>query len=959
MFVSSPRVLSVISLFCILATMTPDMARSAERPLTGVAWQYADLAYKSYEAGDYAQALTQLDSALMSRPDVARLQLLKVYTLQKLGRIRDARDTAQAAVDAGTGTPALQAALTTLQRELAAAQVPAPVTPPGAPRPVTTDAPGQTVAPASIAATPAAQALPASRPKPVAATPSRSFRIATQAYADYKRGDMPAAAAGAQRAFRLDPKQGAWAMLWLDALRAQGQSEAEAAAIDVALSLGAPNNAELQARRQTLGRERAFDLVSGAYQAIAAGRASDAIGMLRAAVALAPDVSRFRLLLITTLVTDEQLAQAEIAATQALAQDDNDTSARVMRGYVRQRQGNTAASQQDFDLALAQAGGDVAQHRHIRLIAADAALAAGSVARVRTLLQPLDATDTAVERRVHTLRSSRATARLTASNYPAPIQDCRETSDGVQCTLLAYDQLTTQDTPAARAYAAYRQQNYQEAIQQATLAVQQSPTPDMERLYTTTLAAGNNAQAAQAGQRLDAALADDPRNAELLMQRGYLRQRLGQRQEALADIRAARATGNAPPTALMTEGYLLSALGDKPTAVQAFKKSIDLANSGELEWDERQRENVRNDIADMSREWGIVTSSSYRGALPATSNLAGTAISTPGASVYNTAEIFWRPPQTNNRFGMLEAYARVSNTLYNEESTFESIRYVDPCTGAATPDGRSSDERTNRSGTVNGWPSTVGSLGLRYAVADTGINVGLERRFFLGSATREGTLYPKSRSVQCDIQQGFDAPRGINSTTQYKLDDNAGGWMTYVSYGFYRGSRLRTDVPSWLTVEGYAQLGYAWDSNNARFDVKSANADGGNTIASSKGKLKRAQAFATTEVRLGRSFRFFPISDKLVVFPHVVVGADWLWQKQEAEDVDYAGLGSLDYRLSDSGRSWSLGVGPGIAVRHHFREDRYSAPKSYLDFSLQYRFPVGGGDQARAKGLFANMTLFY
>ncbi len=141
--------------------------------MTGAAWQYADQAYKSYDAGNYADALTQVNHALNARPDVARLQLLKVYTLQKLGRDQEALAAAQAAVEQGLDDPGLKAAIANLK--------------PSPPKPAS---------------------APVARPAPRRASAyERGYPIATKAYADYKRGDMPAAEKGAERAFRTDPRQ--------------------------------------------------------------------------------------------------------------------------------------------------------------------------------------------------------------------------------------------------------------------------------------------------------------------------------------------------------------------------------------------------------------------------------------------------------------------------------------------------------------------------------------------------------------------------------------------------------------------------------------------------------------------------------------------------------------------------------------------------------------------------------
>ena len=69
----------------------------------------------------------------------------------------------------------------------------------------------------------------------------QAHALATDAYAAYDAGRMGEAASKAEQAFRQQPTQGAWAMLWVAALEAQQQPEQADAAIATALQLGAPN----------------------------------------------------------------------------------------------------------------------------------------------------------------------------------------------------------------------------------------------------------------------------------------------------------------------------------------------------------------------------------------------------------------------------------------------------------------------------------------------------------------------------------------------------------------------------------------------------------------------------------------------------------------------------------------------------------------------------------------------
>ncbi|TFY07731.1 hypothetical protein, partial [Escherichia coli] len=127
----------------------------------------------------------------------------------------------------------------------------------------------------------------------------------------------------------------------------------------------------------------------------------------------------------------------------------------------------------------------------------------------------------------------------------------------------------------------------------------------LQGLLTTTLAAGNRAQQDEARQRLDAALAQRPDDAGALMQRGYLNQKAHEPARALADFRAAEATGKAPKSVVLDQAYASAANGYHPQAVTLLRSAIDRADAGELPLDERQRYNVRNAIANYSREWGV------------------------------------------------------------------------------------------------------------------------------------------------------------------------------------------------------------------------------------------------------------------------------------------------------------------------------------------------------------------
>lgn len=901
----SPRTRTLLLRAALCAGLLPLSAVADTPPaLTGEAWTQADLAERSYANSRFGDALKEVNAALKLRPDVPELHLRKVYTLQKLGRAGEARKAAQAALASGVNTPALQA---------------------------------EAKAPAAVAGT-------GKRPASAALTPyQKAYPLAKKAY-DALNADNPQDAQRfAEQAFRIDPSQGAWALVWVEALEDQQKWSEASQAASTAIALGAPNRSDLEGRRQSHNRRLADIPAQQAYQAMAQQRNADAIALAREAVSLAPSLAPHRLLLLTVLLQDKQYAAAEQAASDALEEDDENSLMRAMRAYLRQLRGDVAGAREDFDEVLAQDWLDEEQLRNLRLIAIDAALADNDTARAKALLEPLDPTDeAALKRRQQLDKGAKKHVPLTTAAYPMPVMSCSLGSYGTQCELLPADAQPDTQGAAMQAYAAYTRQDYAEAIAQARLAAEQDPdNPELQRLLTTTLSAGDRAQMRDAQQRLSAALSQDPENVDLLMQRGYLNQRLRQPGLALEDFRAARRTGKVPSTIVLDEAYAMAAMGDNPSAVRRLRHAIDMDDAGTLDLDEKQRFNTRSAIAGLDREWGATVTLGYRGARP-TTTIDGAAQSTAGDTLFSTSELYWRPSQLNNQHGMLDVYGRLTNTLYDEGSSFSSSQSVDPCSGVSTP--VNGDSSTSRS--VTGFPSTIGAIGVRYMLGSTGLTFGLERRFFIGSATREGDVYPASDRDRCDAQ---------GTQTRYKLGRSAGSWLHYITYGFYRGTELRRDESNWWTTSFYSQLGYLYEDNKASFTVRDVDARGkpSNVLYEDNGRLRREQVFLSNELRVGRSYRLTAASPNLVVFPHVVGAADWNWQK------DRAALPEGTVSLTSDSRTWSLGAGPGVAVRYWFREDHYNAPRSYLDWSMQYRFPIGGGNTEQAKGLFMNLTLSY
>ncbi len=867
--------------------------------LRGRAWRLANQGYRAYDRGRYEQALTRADEALRLRPDVVRLHLLRIYALDKLGRRDEALRAAEQAKAKGLDSPELTAAVTNLSP------------PPGVP---TTEA------------------------------YRKGFPIATQAYEQYNAGKYAEAAKTAEEAVRTDPTQGPWVLLWLNALENDQRFDEAIQAGNEALELGAPNRDEIVARARLARQAIANQYALKAYEALTKNKPLDAVQSAREAVRLAPDVASHQLLLIGALQSAQDLPAAEQAATAALDADPENTAVQLLRAYLRQQLGRSEAAQQDIDTVLAQDWIDDSQRRDTRLIGADLALAAANPERVKELLAPLPADDAqAAQRRQAAARIGGwgAADKLDVAAY-APLQLCRDTPYGTVCEVHPWDAPGT-DNPAARAYAAYGQKRYADAIALARRAVAEQPdNAANQNLLTIALAAGTPAERKEALERLDVALKATPEDAALLRQRAYLYLAEDQPSLALQDFVAARSTGQAPPTNILDEAYAMAATGNRPAAAAMLRQAIDDADAGKLPLDAQQRFDTRSAVANFSREWGATVSVGYRGARSASNGLVGQPVSVPGDSVFSTAEVYWRPPEfLNSTTSTFDVYGRISNTLRSGTDRTGQQVVQNPCGGGTITVGDSTFQG------ASGLPTTTGAIGARYTPSTAAnFTFGLERQFLLGSATRSGSLNPASDDVRCQLNNQAAA-------VNYESSRGTGGWQAYMLYGFYDGTALRLDTTSWYTMEGYLQAGYTLLDTPVRYTVRSAT---GEILASDRGRLKRGQGFAAGEVRVGRSI-LSSYSDRLVIFPHVSVGADWYSTRNRASGVPLAGSDSFD--LAGNGRSWSMGAGPGVNFRYWLAGDRYNAQRSHVDLSLQYRANVGGGDASRSKGVFMNLSYSY
>jgi tetratricopeptide (TPR) repeat protein len=134
-------------------------------------------------------------------------------------------------------------------------------------------------------------------------------------------------------------------------------------------------------------------------------------------------------------------------------------------------------------------------------------------------------------------------------------------------------------------------------------------------------------------------------------------------------------------------------------------------------------------------------------------------------------------------------------------------------------------------------------------------------------------------------------------------------WLLRTAFSDGGGTDLRVDKPYWFTWQVYAEYD--------RF-------------------FEAAQNVALFEGRVGESFLLDKIGGRLVLIPHLAV------------------LARYDSALATPR---TFGAGPGVVLRYWFNEDKYAAPRSYIEAVVQYRARISGDD--RIKGLFAGINLIY
>lgn len=840
---------------------------------------------------------------------------------------------------------------------------------------------------------PSCSLIPATTPPGAGALDTPGYVDALEAFNAYRDGNDELAETRIREALKQSPGNLAWRRLLIDTLdRANKLKELEQA-IREAQAQG-DNDPALVARKAVTDKRLAEPDAVKAIKDVAADKPVSAIAAAQKAVTQAPDAMVYRMVQLQALLAAKEYGDALTAANAAVDLDPNDPLPRMVRGFLVQKAGKRAEAKDDFDKVLQSGILTDLENVNYRLIAANAAMAAGEGQQALNLLEPLEDPR---NKEVEAARKEAQAMEKAGAKRPdllAPSVFCQPTTYGVICSVFAGqmapgyagggDVSAPGYADATEAYQALSRRDYARAEAAARRAVATAPDNTSYRLLLLNVltARGKYAEAEQVANYL---LARNPRDATLLVQRGSLRLSAKDYSGAIHDFRAALGSGRLPVSQYRTVrlsladaalgakqpqialdalkpmqnersydvqarlGYAYLALGEKQAALDAFSEAALYARTAS----ERRsmltaRIGVLVQLGRKEEAKQIFLEAYNRGELRGMKAvdlavLAGQVGEDEIAYQYFTeANAKWQLRGTT----LIDAAYNARHTYHNEEAIAYFKRAIDEHDEGKLPMEPQylfglRREVAELSRTWGAYASiSYGAAGvapssiLAPPPVSTAHTIGLGGELYWrppGIGYRDGSIFElfvrgfatawsdNGGATGFDTIQGsvgarwkpFKTENLILETSwlfpvgQYARTD----WLLRAAYSKGEGTDLRVDVENWRTWQIYADYNYFAMSG---------------------------QTVSTFEARYGQSFRMDYFSDHLVLWPFLAIG------------------GAYDNKVATP---FALGAGPGITARYWFREDKYTAPMSYLDLTVQYRFKLAGDD--RAEGIFAGAFLSY
>jgi adsorption protein A len=683
--------------------------------------------------------------------------------------------------------------------------------------------------------------------------------------------------------------------------------------------------------------DQAYDFADQAYKASARGEHAAAVLAARQAVRLAPGKRAYRSLLVYELIQTEQFEAADALASQTLSGSaapglDDELLARqkLARQHIAFQHfdaanqalaaGQTEVAAESARKAI-QYAPDLLPYR-LQLIGLllgaqqwpEAEQAASEAIRATGLQPPL------LMLRAHAVqRSSHGPAVDELNGVPAEQTPRRSADLGatpkVVCVSQAFspwcDVLPAEALPdpayavADAAYKAFDAQEHELAVSKAREALQLAPGNRQYQalLVHALLAAGDLAQTDQEASNF---LASTGGNDDMLALRSRVRYRMGEPLLAALDAEAALQGSN---LSLSSEIDLLLQLKRQPQARERFAAALREGALAALPEVDVAYLALR--VGDDAAALDAFDRAARQQALPTTAlqDAAYTAgrLGRNEASVgyfkqaIEAAEAGQLPLAPQSRFNARRAVADQTRS----GGVYGSVTYRGmAASGLSLTPGVSND--TVQAGLEAYWrPLGYGDGRLLELYGGLSGTLYSEVGLTTGAPSVQGTLGARVKPLAAaNLVLALERRLKVGAQTE---DD----WLARIGYSWAQGLDLRVDQPDWWSAQVYAETG--------RF-------------------IERKQNYATLEGQAGRSFRLDQASPKLVIFPHLVLGAD--------HNTGY-----------EPGHENAVGAGVGVSLRYWFNEDKYTAPRSYWDASLQYRSRISGDE--RAEGTFFRFTLSY
>lgn len=733
-----------------------------------------------------------------------------------------------------------------------------------------------------------------------ASSQARSAYVAADSgYRRFAQGDFPGAERDARKAVQLAPRQVSYWKLLVQALLAGGLPDSAARALDEA-ERATGHEAALTPLRQAVTSAQAQAAGAALIAASSRGDVDAAVTVGVRAVQLQPGNLPYYLMLVHALLRAGRAQQATQFASEALQIAPSDSTALALRSWALQMQGQLEAAQADVDGALAHVAVQTAAARQLRLVAVDAALAAGQADRALTLLAPLgEAGDEVANRRdwAHQLL-----AAPTPFQAQVPTIDCAQAVSTRSCALQAG---ATPALPgfayAASGYAALERKEYQPALSDARLAISASPAQqDWQMLHLqAAVAAGAFGEAEQTATSILAMHAEP--DAAILARRSWIRTQTGDVQGSARDAEAAIASGQLPP---MAQAALLLEQG----RVQPAREKLTLAAAAPLSQRERiELAYLYVKAGDDESAVQAFRQADAQGGLPLTALLdagytAVRAFRDAEATAYfdravttttpqQTGSPALTPAQSAQRLHELKRFSGEVSRTWGVLASLVSRHGagVEPGFGVV---GARGNEQTLQTGVEGYWRP----WGYR--------NGAYTELFARGFGTLDGPagVWTGKDSFQGGVGarwKPFSSTNLVLSVSRVFGPNVNDSWLAQEAWSLDKGSELRLDVPHWWTLHVYGEAGQYF--GNGRHDN-----------------------YALGSVLAGRSFRM-DADPNLVVLPHVFLG--------------------VEHASNDPSARTASSVGVGVIGRRWFRGDETRGPRSYAEITMQYRHRLSGDER--------------